>query len=93
MRLAYAVFMKRETEGWPSGRRRTPGKCVYGKPYRGFESRPLSSATEQHDQRIIRGLETVEALIGFADLYLAPQLFSARRSGAPIDAFPRIRRI
>ena len=28
-------------EGWPSGRRRTPGKCVYGKPYRGFESRPL----------------------------------------------------
>ena len=32
---------KRETEGWPSGRRRTPGKCVYGKPYRGFESRPL----------------------------------------------------
>ena len=32
---------KHETEGWPSGRRRTPGKCVYGKPYRGFESRPL----------------------------------------------------
>ena len=32
---------KREPEGWPSGRRRTPGKCVCGKPYRGFESRPL----------------------------------------------------
>ena len=31
-------------EGWPSGRRRTPGKCVYGKPYRGFESRPLRQA-------------------------------------------------
>jgi hypothetical protein len=33
--------MKGALEGWPSGRRRTPGKCVYGKPYRGFESRPL----------------------------------------------------
>src|SRR6185312_4415999 len=28
-------------EGWPSGLRRTPGKCVCGKPYRGFESRPF----------------------------------------------------
>jgi hypothetical protein len=41
MRLACVLFMKPKTEGWPSGRRRTPGKCVYGKPYRGFESRPL----------------------------------------------------
>ncbi len=28
-------------ERWPSGRRRTPGKCVYGKTYRGFESLSL----------------------------------------------------
>ena len=26
------------TERWPSGRRRTPGKCVGGEPSRGFES-------------------------------------------------------
>jgi hypothetical protein len=31
----------RQTEGWPSGLRRTPGKCVCGKPYREFESRLL----------------------------------------------------
>ena len=28
-------------ERWPSGRRRTPGKCVGGRPSRGFESLPL----------------------------------------------------
>src|SRR6516165_6598666 len=28
-------------ERWPSGLRRTLGKRVYGKPYRGFESHPL----------------------------------------------------
>ena len=28
----------RPTETWPSGRRRSPAKGVYGKPYRGFES-------------------------------------------------------
>ena len=28
-------------ERWPSGLRRTLGKRVYGKPYRGFESRSL----------------------------------------------------
>ena len=32
---------RRTTERWPSGRRRTPGKCVGGKPPRGFESRSL----------------------------------------------------
>ena len=26
------------TDSWPSGRRRTPGKCVGGEPSRGFES-------------------------------------------------------
>ena len=33
------------SEGWPSGLRRTLGKRVYGKPYRGFESRPLRQYT------------------------------------------------
>ena len=28
-------------DGWPSGLRRTPGKCVYVKAYRGFESHPV----------------------------------------------------
>lgn len=28
-------------ERWPSGRRRGIGNAVYGKPYRGFKSRPL----------------------------------------------------
>src|SRR5262249_62218174 len=31
----------RVKEGWPSGLRRTLGKRVYGKPYRGFESHSL----------------------------------------------------
>jgi hypothetical protein len=31
------AFMDR----WPSGLRRTPGKCVYVKAYRGFESHPV----------------------------------------------------
>ena len=30
-----------QTEGCPSGWRSTPGKCVYGQPYREFESLPL----------------------------------------------------
>ena len=32
-------------EGWPSGLRRTLGKRVYGKPYRGFESHSLRQAS------------------------------------------------
>ncbi len=28
-------------EGWPSGLRRTPGKCVNGKLFREFKSHPL----------------------------------------------------
>jgi hypothetical protein len=28
-------------DGWPSGLRRTPGKCVYVKAYREFESHPV----------------------------------------------------
>ena len=32
---------RRSVEGWPSGRRRTPGTRVYGQPYRGFESLSL----------------------------------------------------
>ena len=33
--------IRRAPERWPSGRRRTPGKRVYRKRYRGFESLPL----------------------------------------------------
>ena len=38
-----AIFrvLPRQPEGWPSGLRRTLGKRVYGKPYRGFESHSL----------------------------------------------------
>src|SRR5919198_1503766 len=32
---------RKRAEGWPSGLRRTLGKRVYGKPYRGFESHSL----------------------------------------------------
>src|SRR5262249_41355368 len=35
-------------EGWPSGLRRTLGKRVYGKPYRGFESHSLRQPTVRH---------------------------------------------
>src|SRR5450432_2490862 len=34
-------FKRRHPERWPSGLRRTLGKRVCGKPYRGFESRSL----------------------------------------------------
>ena len=55
-------------------------------------------------QWITRGLAAVEALIGddcwcfgdtpgLADVYLAPQLFSARRFEVALDEFPRIRRV
>src|ERR1700730_8870737 len=36
-----ALYCARPMEGWPSGLRRTLGKRVYGKPYRGFESHSL----------------------------------------------------
>src|SRR5262249_18153612 len=38
---ATRVILPRATEGWPSGLRRTLGKRVCGKPYRGFESHSL----------------------------------------------------
>ena len=38
----------RTAERWPSGRRRSPAKRVYGqKPYRGFESHPLRQSTHR----------------------------------------------
>jgi hypothetical protein len=37
-------------EGWPSGLRRTLGKRVYGKPYRGFESHSLRQAWSQRPE-------------------------------------------
>ncbi len=53
---------------------------------------------------ISQGLAAVEALIGdhgycfgwepgMADVYLLPQLFSARRFGVPLDALPKVRRV
>ena len=42
------------TEGWPSGLRRTPGKCVYGKPYRGFESRLLRQSQKTITNQQVR---------------------------------------
>src|SRR5262249_62182207 len=39
-----------EPEGWPSGLRRTLGKRVYGKPYRGFESHSLRHRTRAEDR-------------------------------------------
>ena len=35
------MVLSRRTERWPSGRRRTPGKCVGGEPSPGFESLSL----------------------------------------------------
>src|SRR5438270_9155755 len=42
-------------EGWPSGLRRTLGKRVYGKPYRGFESHSLR-------QIYLRSLDSLRSL-------------------------------
>ena len=38
---AAEMVLSPATERWPSGRRRTPGKCVGGEPSRGFESLSL----------------------------------------------------
>ena len=38
-------FKRGPPERWPSGLRRTLGKRVCGKPYRGFESHPLRQAS------------------------------------------------
>ena len=35
------------TDRWPSGRRRTPGKCVGGEPSPGFESLSIRHKTYQ----------------------------------------------
>ncbi len=43
LRAAYFVLQHAALflDGWLSGLRRTPGKCVYVKAYRGFESHPI----------------------------------------------------
>ena len=67
----------------------------------GQEERAVAMWTRQW---IERGLHAVERLIGdaiwcfgpepgLADVYLIPQLFSARRFGADLAAFPRVRRV
>src|SRR5215213_9430190 len=35
------VRERHDLDRWPSGLRRTPGKCVYVKAYREFESHPI----------------------------------------------------
>jgi hypothetical protein len=42
------IGWRNRTEGWPSGLRRTLGKRVYGKPYRGFESHSLRQCPPSH---------------------------------------------
>ena len=59
--LARVLSIQRALEGWPSGRRRTPGKCVYGKPYRGFESRPLRHELRYSMERAPRCLTSLNA--------------------------------
>ena len=41
LRKDASAFIETGMERWPSGLRRSLGKRVYGKPYRGFESLPL----------------------------------------------------
>jgi hypothetical protein len=42
------IECRKRAEGWPSGLRRTLGKRVYGKPYRGFESHSLRQRPSKH---------------------------------------------
>ena len=50
-------FKRRHPERWPSGLRRTLGKRVCGKPYRGFESHSLRQASQKMQQIQIVSLE------------------------------------
>ena len=53
LRKDASAFIETGTERWPSGLRRSLGKRVYGKPYRGFESLPLRQLSDnlQRNQR------------------------------------------
>ena len=42
---------EKRTEGCKSGLSGEPGKLVYGKPYRGFESHPLRQEIERFESR------------------------------------------
>jgi len=44
-------------ERWPSGLRRTPGKCVYVNPYRGFESLSLRQSRFFINLCMVRNLD------------------------------------
>ena len=41
LKLKYLLYYYKSLERWPSGLRRTLGKCVYPHRYRGFESHSL----------------------------------------------------
>jgi hypothetical protein len=45
------IECRKRAEGWPSGLRRTLGKRVYGKPYRGFESHSLRQLVDPFVRR------------------------------------------
>src|SRR5215510_2630693 len=78
-------------EGWPSGLRRTLGKRVYGKPYRGFESHSL--------RRIILKSLVFSAIFGLnarSNLDNHPEIGNTRRpedrGGRHPDLQPQLER-
>ena len=83
MRLWFPTLMECRTDSWPSGRRRTPGKCVGGEPSRGFES-----LTVRHQPPEIPSLSV---LTGNSSLFphLRSVFFPRRRNQASrITSFP-----
>jgi hypothetical protein len=70
----------RPTDSWPSGRRRTPGKCVGGEPSRGFES-----LTVRHNLLILH--DFFESVGNFPAFPGVRQVALRRRRSAP-SAFP-----
>src|SRR6202521_918191 len=59
-------FKRGHPERWPSGLRRTLGKRVCGKPYRGFESHSLRHSYRQPDFSINEKVENLPIKGGFS---------------------------
>jgi hypothetical protein len=101
---ARLVWSDDSLDGWPSGLRRTPGKCVYVKAYRGFESHPVrSKRTTPHSLGACAGFRrnwsgsddsrAVEQLCTRLRLAVrtGPDSFSPHfqaREPAPMDVYP-----
>jgi subfamily B ATP-binding cassette protein MsbA len=66
-RLSTVRHADRITERWPSGRRRTPGKCVGGKPSPGFESLSLRHSEIQMPCDLLSGSLNRICLLGPAE--------------------------